>query len=101
MDKLCFWTAALVAFWGSMRLGELFCKRTKTFSPASDMLGTDVLHMSTTSFALWIRDPKVPKPYGDVIEIWETHQFPDLDPYHMMATYWESRKNKDHVNQGA
>ena len=59
------------------------------------MLGTDVLHMSDKSFALWIRDPKVPKHYGDVVEIWQTPQFPDLDPYRMMATYWEFRKNKD------
>ena len=91
LDKLCFWTICLAAFWGSLRLGEVLCSNKGSFSPGSDLLGTDVIHMSGTSFALWIRDPKVPKTFGDVIEIWETLQFPDLDPFSTFSAYWASR----------
>ena len=50
--------------------------------------------MSDSSFALWIRDPKVPKKYGDIVEIWKTPQFNDLDPFSAFAAYWEQRKSK-------
>ena len=80
-DGLTFWTICLTAFWGSFRVGELLSEDATTYSPKSDILGSDVLWMSDTSFALWIRDPKISKEYGDVIEIWRTPQFPSLDPW--------------------
>ena len=92
LDRLCFWTVCLSAFWGSLRLGELLCPNKESFAPGSALLGTDVIHMSKGSFALWIRDPKVPKKYGDVVEIWETPQFRDLNPFSTFSSYWDSRK---------
>ena len=91
-DKQCFWSICLLAFWGSMRIGEVLCKQVATFSPVSDLLGTDVIHMSSSSLALWIRDPKIPKTYGDVVEIWATPSFSDVDPFAAFCTYWERRK---------
>ena len=91
-DKLTFWTICKVAFWGSFRVGEILSENTTIFSPKSDMLGSDMLWMSDSSFALWIRDPKIRTKYGDVIEIWKTQQIPDLDPWISFAEYWKWRQ---------
>ena len=93
-DQLCFWVACLTAFWGSFRMGELLCEKPGEYSSLSDLLASDVLNMSSTSFALWIRDPKVPKKYGDVVEIWETPQFSDIDPLTAFKSYWSCRLSK-------
>ena len=92
-DKQCFWVVCVVAFWGAFRIGELLCEDAKIFSPASDLLGSDVIHMSTSSIALWIRDPKVPKKFGDVVELWSTPQFADVDPFKAFSAYWEQRNH--------
>ena len=91
-DKLTFWTICKVAFWGSFRVGELLSDNTTIFSPKSDILGSDMLWMSDSSFALWIRDPKIRTEYGDVIEIWKTTQIPDLDPWISFSEYWKWRQ---------
>ena len=91
-DKLTFWTVCKVAFWGSFRIGEILPENTTIFSPKSDMLGSDMLWMSESSFALWIRDPKIRTEYGDVIEIWKTPQIPDLDPWISFSEYWKWRQ---------
>ena len=93
-DKQTFWTICMVAFWGSFRAGELLTDNVTTFSPKSDVLGSDVLNMSENSFALWIRDPKVSKEYGDVVEFWQTPQFPDLDPWISFSKYIKWRKSR-------
>lgn len=93
-DKLSFWVVCLTAFWGSLRIGEVLGQRTSIFSPGSDLLASDVLHMSKTSFAWWIRDPKVSKDFGDVIEIWSTPQFPDIDPFTSFGKFWRIRNQK-------
>ena len=93
-DQACFWVICCVSFWGSFRIGELICDKPEEFSPISDLLGSDVINMSTSSFAFWIRDPKVPKKYGDVVEIWKTSQFPDIDPFQAFSSYWSQRNNK-------
>ena len=76
---------------GSFRIGELLCESAETFSPASNLLGSDVIHLSPSSYALWIRDPKVSKHYGDVVEIWETPQFHDIDPFKSFSSFWAER----------
>ena len=91
-DKQCFWAIALASFWGFLRMGKLLCKQVQSFSPSSNLLGSDVIIMSETSFALWIRDPKVPKKFGDIVEIWSTPAFPDIDPFKAFGVYWERRK---------
>ena len=91
-DGWTFWTICKIAFWGSFRVGELLTEGATTYSPKSDILGSDLLWMSDTSLALWIRDPKISKEYGDVVEIWKTPQFPDLDPWSTFRNYWNRRK---------
>ena len=98
-DKQCFWAVAVISFWGSLRIGEVLCKEMQSFSPSSNLLGSDVIFMSATSIALWIRDPKVPKTFGDVVEIWATPAFPDIDPFHAFSVYWERRKTKFPLSQ--
>lgn len=93
-DQLCFWVTCLTAFWGSFRIGELLCEKPEEYSSVSDLLASDVLNMSDTSFALWIRDPKVPKKYGDVVELWATPQFSDIDPLSAFKSYWRQRRSK-------
>ena len=90
-DKLCFWTVCLISFWGSLRIGEVLCEKPQNFAPASDLLGSDVICMSPTSIALWLRDPKVPKEFGDVVEIWSTPQFPDINPFTSFSAFWKQR----------
>ena len=55
--------------------------------------------MSETSFALWIRDPKVPKKFGDIVEIWSTPAFPDIDLFKAFGVYWERRKKNFLLSQ--
>ena len=98
-DKLSFWVVCVLAFWGSFRIGELLGQSTSSFSPSSDLLGSDVLHMSRTSFALWIRDPKVSKQFGDVVEIWNTPAFPNINPVKAFGAYWERRKRNFPLSQ--
>ena len=93
-DKLCFWTVCVIAFWGAFRLGELLCEDTSSFSPHSDLLGSDALHMSDSSFALWIRDPKVASEMGDVVEIWSIPQFSDINPFPAFLSFWNLRLEK-------
>ena len=57
-------------------------------------MATDVLNMSATSFAWWIRDPKVSKQFGDVVEIWSTPQFPEIDPFTSFTAFWRIRNKK-------
>jgi hypothetical protein len=93
-DKLSFWVVCLASCWGSLRIGEILGQKTTVFSPGSDLLGSDVLNMSTTSFAWWTRDPKLLKQFGDVVEIWSTPQFPDIDPFTSLMAFWRIRKEK-------
>ena len=93
-DMLSFWVVCLVSFWGALRIGEVLGKSTTSFSPKSDLLGSDVLHLSSTSFAWWIRDPKVTKQFGDVVEIWSVPAFPDIDPFKAFSTFWRLRAEK-------
>ena len=98
-DKQCFWSICLLAFWGSLRIGEILCKETASYSPISNLLGTDVLHMSSSSLAVWIRDPKIPKTFGDVVEVWATPAFPDVDPFTAFCSYWGRRQRSSPLSQ--
>ena len=71
----------------------------QSFSPLSKLLGSDVIPMPKTSFALWIRDPKVPKEFGDIVEIWNTPAFPDIDLVKAFGVYWERRKRNFPLSQ--
>ena len=93
-ERQAFWTICLVAFWGSFRMGELLCQ-TKAFSPGSDLLASDAIAISDSSLALWIRDPKVPKEFGDVVELWSIPQFVDLDPVAAFNRYWKERSKRN------
>ena len=99
-DQRCFWVICVTAFWGALRIGELLCDHPNTFSPDSDLLASDVIHMSPDSVALWLRDPKVPKKFGDIVEIWSTPQFPEVDPFKAFSAFWKLRKGKNfHLSQ--
>ena len=90
-ERHAFWAACTVGFWGTLRIGELLCYYV-SFSPKSDVLGSDVLNLSQDSMAIWLRDPKIPKPFGDVVEVWSTPQFSDIDPVASFHIYWQLRQ---------
>ena len=72
--------------------GRAPVQTSAVFLSSSNLLGSDVISMLETSFVLWIRDPKVPKEFGDIVEIWNTPAFPDIDPVKAFGVYWERRK---------
>jgi hypothetical protein len=57
-------------------------------------LVTDVINMSATSFGWWIRDLKISKQFRDVVEIWSTPQFPEIDPFTSFTIFWRIRNKK-------
>ena len=73
---------------------ELLCEYSSSFSPSSELLGSDVLAMSGSSFGLWIRDPKVSNDLGNVVEIWDVKPFPDVNPFPAFKTYSNIRSKK-------
>ena len=90
-ERYAFWAACTTGFWGSLSIGDFLCSYV-SYSPKSDVLGSDVLSMTDDSIAIWLRDPKVPKPFGDVVEIWATPQFSDVDPIASFTAYWRLRQ---------
>ena len=55
--------------------------------------------MSSSSLAVWIRDPKIPKTFGDVVEVWATPAFPDVDPFTAFCSYWGRRQRSSPLSQ--
>ena len=60
----------------------------------SDLLATNVLYISATSFRWWIRDLKISKQFRDVVEIWSNPQFPEIHPFTSSTTFWRIRNKK-------
>jgi hypothetical protein len=59
-----------VAFYGSCRLGELLCKKTRTFDKRSSLLGAQVKYQTATqTWIIHIRSPKSNLPQGETITL--------------------------------
>ena len=84
------WGVAMLAFWGSTRVGELLGPLARAFDPKSAFLMSDVT-FSVEKVRLWIRSPKCCTPTGDDIEVFAV---PDitLDPVSAVSYFHRMRK---------
>jgi hypothetical protein len=69
LSKQVVWTAAVVSFFGSTRLGEILASEEKAFSPTSDLTWSDVQLTTSDSFLLRIKQPKSGEKEGEYIDI--------------------------------
>ena len=88
--KSMMWAGSLVAFWGSLRIGELMCPLTKEFDPQASLLMSDI-RVTEGIAKLWVRSPKRCTTTGDVIEVYGV---PDksLDPVVALKYFMEYRR---------
>ena len=69
------WTAALLAFFGSMRMGELLSPREDEFDPTATFTWACVKYRPDNSFLLHIKMPKMGTVEGEFVDIFP---FPNL-----------------------
>ena len=69
------WTAALLAFFGSMRMGELLSPREDGFDPTATLTWACVKFRPDNSFLLHIKLPKMGTVEGEFVDIFP---FPNL-----------------------
>jgi len=69
-DKLVLWTAAVVAFFGSFRLGEILAKNERNFNQSDILLWSDV-KIKDDSILLHIKIPKNRIAKGEFVDIFE------------------------------
>jgi hypothetical protein len=85
----CVWTACLLAFWGSFRLGELFANSAENFDKFTVLLWKDVKVKKGGEMILKIRGGKTPGPPGNrarFYRIKESHFCP-VTAMENLATY--------------
>jgi len=68
-SKQLVWTAATLAFFGSMRFGELLPACKNSFCPEDTFLWSDVKSLSEDSFLLHIKTPKSKAKEGEFVDI--------------------------------
>ena len=84
----------MLAWWGSLRIGELLPKVKHQFDANKDLLASDV-KFNQNSVSIWLRSPKYEaSPMGDVVEVWSIEVRRDLDPVSALTTFMENRKGK-------
>jgi len=69
-SKQIFWTASVLAFFGSCRMGELFSKSAHSFDPATTLLWSDVT-FNNNAWLLHIKAPKSRTAGGEYIDIFQ------------------------------
>lgn len=70
-SKQSIWTAMLVAFFSSARMGELLAKGEKGFDPDSTLLWGDIKAREDGSFLLHIKSPKSRSAKGEFLDIFQ------------------------------
>ena len=93
-EKCLRFTVALLAWWGSFRLGELLSPETAKFHGTTALLASDV-KFHEGSISVWLRNPKVlQEDTGDIVEVWSVPEIPDLDPVTALRKFLELRQSK-------
>jgi len=67
-SKQIFWTAAVIAFFGSCRMGELFSTNAHKFDPATTLTWGDV-KLNKNAWLIHIKAPKSRQQGGEYIDI--------------------------------
>jgi hypothetical protein len=85
----CVWTACLLAFWGSFRLGEIFANTAENFDKFTDFLWEDVNVQKGGEMVLKIRGGKTPGPPGNRARFYRIQEsrFCPVTAMEKMATY--------------
>ena len=73
------WSVMLMGFWGSFRMTELIESEKSKFDPNNTLLPSD-LKFKEDAVAVWVRNPKVWREGGDIIEVWSVEEDSQLDP---------------------
>ncbi len=69
-NKQVFWTACVVAFFGSFRMGELLSKFENKYDPATTFLWSD-LKLYNNHCVIHVKSPKSRVPKGEFVDIFE------------------------------
>ena len=67
-DKAVFWSACLIAFFGSLRLGEFLAKNERKFNPSETLLWQDMT-LRDDSLSMLIKIPKNRTKNGEIVDI--------------------------------
>lgn len=67
-DKAVFWSACLIAFFGSLRLGEFLAKNERKFNPCETVLWQDMT-LRDHSLTMLIKIPKNRTKNGEIVDI--------------------------------
>ncbi len=87
------WTCALVAFFGSFRLGELLCKHPNHFDATSSLLGKHLTYCKkTNTWEIWLQSPKSNAAQGEKMVLFPLPN-PKLCPV-VFLTRFQKQKNK-------
>ena len=70
LNKQVLWTAAMVAFFGSFRFGEILCSSENTFHPAESLLWEDVI-FKKDCVLIKIKIPKSRNPKGEFMDLFK------------------------------
>lgn len=73
-SKQVIWTCTVIAFFGSLRLGEILCKNENVYNSNENLLWKDVIFREDGSILLRIKIAKNKKVQGEFIDLFE---FPD------------------------
>lgn len=92
-EKSLRWSVILLAFWGSLRMGEVIGQEKYKFNTDTALMPDDIKFLDS-SVSLWLRNPKVVSDGGDVVEIWSVQERPDLDPVLALQKYLSLRQDK-------
>ena len=86
------WTVCVLAWWGGFRLSELLPRLAFEFSLKNALLMSDVT-LAGKSIEVWVRHPKVPSKFGDVVQVWRLESSSLLDPVENFE-YFASLRSK-------
>ena len=86
------WSAALLAFWGLLRAGEMLCSKAKIFDLSKDLCASDIILAEDGSLQIWLKSPKVESYHGDIIELLPVLSYPSLCPIVALKNYLRFRE---------
>jgi hypothetical protein len=89
-EKSLRWCVMLLGYWGSFRMGEILETEKSKFNPNNSLLPSD-LKFHEDSVSVWIRNPKVWRHGGDIVEVWSVKEKAQLDPVIALKHYLSLR----------
>jgi len=72
----CFWTAGLLAFFGTIRMGEILSPAETFADPTSTLTWGDIFHrIEDDSFLIHLKIPKTAPKQGEFVDIFKFRKF--------------------------